>query len=105
MSLAIKYAGPSSFYEEAQKYVPGPGTGKTFVPGALDEFGLVLVAELPNHEAGKKIKECTDYKNCLLSALGEKYTTEETYLELMKRMPEEVVKRDVRIICIEQLMD
>ncbi|CAD7970508.1 unnamed protein product [Amoebophrya sp. A25] len=96
VSLKLKYIGPSDFKDNALI-----GEGNFFMPDCPDDKGLVIIAEFPDFESGLKIKECSDYKNVLLSALDLTYTTEEEYVEAEKRMMVESHRRDVRIFEIK----
>ena len=62
--------------------------------------GLVVIAEFPDHESGAAFKETTDYKNALLAALDQQYTTPEAYEAAEKAFCDEVLQRDVRILGI-----
>jgi uncharacterized protein (DUF1330 family) len=97
--LSIASAGGSFCYEEATKYVSEKGNGKQFGQVGTCDTGLVVVAEMEDHEIGKSIIECEDYKSCMLKAFDAEYTDEETYKTYLARMADEVIARDVRIIC------
>ncbi len=96
--LAVKAVAPSNFFEEAKKTVPVAGEGAEFFPGTNTEGGLVVIAELGDHEMGSKLKECTDYKNALSAALDTTFTTDEAFEATQKEFTETVLRRDVRII-------
>ena len=98
----VKVVTNSNFYEEAKNLVAATGKGVELVPGLSTDQGLVVILEFDNHKVGSNFKECDDYKNCLLSSLGQTLTTAEAYEAGEKEFMETVMERDVRILGIPE---
>ena len=102
--LAVKHVAPSyALYEEALKHVPSEEDAKNWAMGLSCKAGLVVICELPEgKEAAASFHDVPPYANCTLKGLGGDltYTTLEEYEKTMKRFPEEVIKRDIRIVTI-----
>jgi len=95
----FKFMGPSDFREESLKIVPSGDKANPFVfPGTTCVMGFVVVVELGSHDVGAVYRESITYKNDILAAFDETYTTEDAYQTSLKKFQQTVFQRDLRIL-------
>ncbi|EJK77654.1 hypothetical protein THAOC_00499 [Thalassiosira oceanica] len=98
--LALKYAGPSSPYEEGLKLVPSKEDANSFIIEDMTcNQGIFVVAEIMTD--AETVYESDPYASALLASIDADFTTAEKYAEQTKSITETVVERDVRIIVVE----
>lgn len=98
--LALKYAGPSSPYEEGIKLVPSKEDANSFIIEDMTcNQGIFVVAEIMTD--AETVYESDPYASALLASIDADFTTAEKYAEQTKSITETVVERDVRIIVVE----
>ena len=99
--LALKYAGPSTAYEEGLKLVPSKEDANSFIIQDMTcDQGIVVIAEIMSKDA-ETVYESDPYASALLASIDAEFTTAEKYAEQTKEVTETVVERDVRIIVVE----
>ena len=99
----IKFVGPSDFFEAAKDVVPTKENAGPFFGGLNSDVGIVVVCEIGGTlESAAGFKDTVEYKNALLAALGEEYSTDEVYEKQLDKFMATVLRRDVRIIGIPE---
>jgi len=98
--LALKYAGPSTPYEEGLKLVPSKEDANSFIVGDMTcDQGVVAIGEIMTD--AETFYESDPYASALLASLDAEFTTAEKYAEQTKEITETILERDIRFIVVE----